>query len=85
MIVYTKDGRDYLLMSNTRRGVMKISTAQFATAEPITQRIGGTQGEFETIASMTGVEQLDLLDGTRSVVIARAEDGTRNLSAVVLP
>ena len=85
MIVYTKAGQDYLLMSNTRRGVMKIPTAQFATAAPITGRIGGTQGEFETIASMTGVEQLDLLDGTRSVVIARAGDGSRNLSAVVLP
>ncbi len=30
MIVYTKGGQEYLLMSNTNRGVMKIPTSQFA-------------------------------------------------------
>ena len=29
MIVYKKDGKDFLLMSNTSRGVMKIPTADF--------------------------------------------------------
>ena len=29
MVVYQKDGKDYLLMSNTSRGVMKISTERF--------------------------------------------------------
>jgi hypothetical protein len=72
-------------MSNTSRGVMKVPTSQLASAEPITQRIGGTKGTFETIASMTGVEQLDLLDATRSIVIARHQDGSRHLTAVVLP
>ena len=85
MIVYSKSGQEYLLMSNTSRGVMKIPTAQFATAQAITARIGGTQGQFETIASMQGVEQLDLLDGERTLIIARAQDGSRNLVAVVLP
>ena len=85
MILYTKGGQDFLLMSNTSRGVMKIPTSQLASAEPITQRIGGTKGTFETVASMTGVEQLDLLDATRSVVITRHQDGSRHLTAVVLP
>jgi hypothetical protein len=85
MIVYSKGGQDYLLMSNTSRGVMKIPTSQFAGAEPITTRIGGTKGTFETIASMVGIEQLDLLDTGRSIVIARAPDGVRSLTAVILP
>jgi hypothetical protein len=85
MVLYKKGGQDFLLMSNTSRGVMKIPTSQLASAEPITQRIGGTKGTFETIASMTGVEQLDLLDATRSIVIARHQDGSRHLTAVVLP
>lgn len=85
MIVYSKNGQDFLLMSNTSRGVMKIPTSQFAAAPAITSRIGGTQGTFETIASMTGVEQLDLLDAQRTIVIARAADGARNLTAVMLP
>ena len=85
MIVYSKAGQEYLLMSNTSRGVMKIPTSQFATAAPITARIGGTQGTFETIASMQGVEQLDLLDNGRTIVIVRGADKTLSLSAVVLP
>jgi len=85
MILYSKGGQDYLLMSNTSRGVMKIPTAQFAAAPAITARIGGTQGQFETVANFTGVEQLDLLDSGRSLVIARGQDGARNLTAVILP
>ena len=76
MVVYKKDGKEFLLMSNTSRGVMKIPTAGFGTAPPITARVGGTAGvAFETIATMTGVEQMDLLDAQRSIVIARDSTG----------
>jgi hypothetical protein len=85
MVIYKKDGQDFLLLANTRHGVMKIPTSSFATAEPITARVGGTAGTFERIASMTGVEQLDLLDAQRSIVITRGADGARNLTAIVLP
>ena len=85
MIVYTKGGQEYLLMSNTSRGVMKIPTSQFATATPITAPVGGTKGAFETIASLQGVEQLDLLDTGRTILIVRGADGARSLTAVVLP
>jgi len=85
MIVYKKDGREFLLMSNTSRGVMKIPTEGFGSAAPITSRIGGTAGiGYETIASMTGIEQMDLLDAQRSIVLARAS-GALNLQAVPLP
>ena len=85
MLLYKKDGREFLLMSNTSRGVMKIPTDGFATASPITSRIGGTAGiGYETIATMTGIEQMDLLDGQRSIVLARA-GGALNLQAVPLP
>ena len=85
MLVYKKDGKEFILMSNTRRGVMKIPTAGFGSAAPITARVGGTAGvPYETIATMTGVLQMDLLDGQRTIVIAR--DGTGlNLQAVSLP
>jgi hypothetical protein len=87
MIVYKKDGRDFLLMSNTSRGVMKIPTATFGSETPITAPVPtGTAGvKYETVASMTGIEQLDLLDATRSIVIARGADGARNLQIVILP
>jgi len=85
MIVYTKGGQEYLLMSNTSRGVMKIPTSQFATNAPITASVGGTKGAFETIASLQGVEQLDLLDNGRTILIVRGADGARSLTTVVLP
>ena len=85
MVVYRKDGREFLLMTNSTRGVMKIATDTFASAAPITAGVRGTGGvPFETVASMTGIEQLDLLDGTRSIVVVRGTAG-RNLQAVVLP
>ena len=85
MVLYKKDGQEYLLMTNTSRGVMKIPTVNFANAAPITAGVAGTGGvPFETVASMTGIDQLDLFDATKAIVIARA--GTsRNLLAVILP
>src|SRR4029077_8023034 len=86
MILYKKDGKEYLLMSNNSRGVMKIPTATFGTATPITAKVTTeTSGiGYETIASMKGVEQMDLLDAQRTLVLTRA-NGALNLSAVSLP
>jgi hypothetical protein len=86
MILYKKGGQDFILMSNSRHGVLKIATAPFGSAAAITARVGGTAGvPFERVAALTGVEQLDLLDAERTIVIARGEDGRKNLTAVVLP
>jgi hypothetical protein len=86
MILYKKDGNEYLLMSNTARGVMKIPTKDFGTNNAITTPISGTAGiAYETISSMTGVQQMDLLDATHSVVVAKAASGALNLQAVALP
>ena len=87
IIVYKKDGREFLLMSNTSRGVMKIPTTDFGTAAPITTRVASETGGvgFETIAAMKGIEQLDLLDAARTLVLARVEGGSLNLATVPLP
>lgn len=86
MILYKKDGREFLLMSNNNRGVMKIPTAEFGSAPAITARVTTPTGgvPYETIASMKGVEQMDLLDAQRSIVLARTASGL-SLSAVALP
>lgn len=86
MVLYKKDGVEFLLMANTSRGVMKIPTATFGTQPAITAPVpNGTAGVgYETIATMTGIEQLDLLDATHTVVLAKA-NGVINLSSVVLP
>lgn len=86
MVVYRKNGADFILMANNNRGVMKIATAPFATAAPITTPVTTPTGgvPFETIASMKGIEQLDLLDASRAIVMARAS-GALNLEVLPLP
>ena len=86
MIIYQKDGQDFILMSNNQRGVMKVPTAPFNQAEPITQSVPDTAGvPFETIASMKGVRQLDLLDASRAMLLVEAAGGGLNLEAAALP
>jgi hypothetical protein len=86
MIVYTKGSRQFLLMSNNARGVMKIPTDSFAAAAPINTRVQDKAGvPFETIASLKNVEQLDSLDDNRALIISRSDAGALNLQAVALP
>ena len=86
MILYKKDGKEFLLLSNNSRGVMKIPTQDFGTAPGITAKVTTETGgiAYEKITAMTGVEQMDLLDAQRSIVLARSA-GALNLSAVALP
>jgi hypothetical protein len=88
MIAYQKDGADYLLLSNSARGVMKITTAGLkenkGLSEPV--RGGGTAGQgFEPVPSMAGVIQLDKLNDSFALVLIQAEGGTQNLVSVELP
>ncbi len=85
MVLYNKGGKDFLLMSNNSRGVMKIPTEPFSDASAITSKIEVGGLPFETVAHMKGVEQLDLLDAQHSIVLARAETGALNLEVVPLP
>ena len=66
---------------------MKIPTAAFAAAKGITAPVESeTSGVgFEPVTSMKGIEQLDLLNDTHSIVLARGEGGVLNLEAVPLP
>ena len=86
MIVYRKDGQEYLLSANNRRGVMKIPTNTFASAAAITTPVETETGgvPFQLVASMTGIEQLDKLDDNNSIVIARTSDAL-HLRVLPLP
>jgi hypothetical protein len=86
MIVYSRGGQDYLLMSNTSRGVMKIPTASFGSAAGITSKVPeGTAGvPFETLADFKGVEHLDKVGGDKVAVLAKAETGV-SLRTLPLP
>ena len=87
MVVYSKGGKDFLLMANNSRGVMKIPTDTFASAAAITTPVKAETGgvPFETVAGLTGIEQLDALDATHALVLARSASKGLDLRAVALP
>lgn len=85
LIVYQKDGRSHLLLANSARGVMKITTDNIDQQEPISTRIADTAGlKQESIANLKGVEQLDKLNDKLAVVLIHNEAGF-NLESVPLP
>lgn len=87
LIAYTKGDKAFLLMANTRRGVMKIPADPFAAAEGLTQPVrgGGTAGvKFEPITQLQGVVQLDKLDADRAVVVVK-NGATLSVRTVPLP
>ena len=86
MIAYQKDGKDYLLLANSSRGVMKIRTEGAGTAQGITAPVQGTQGiGYDTIASLKGVVQMDKLDESHAVILVQDSAGAFNLETVELP
>jgi hypothetical protein len=85
MIIYSKGGKDYILMANNARGVMKIPLEGAAGQEGITTRINDKAGlAYETLAELKGVEQLDKLDANHAVILVRAGD-VLNLQTIHMP
>jgi hypothetical protein len=86
MIVYQKDGKDFLLLANSSRGVMKIPTEGADKAEGIHAPVNGTKGlGYDTIATLKGVMQLDKLDEGHALVLVQNEGGALNLETIALP
>jgi hypothetical protein len=85
MIVYKKDGKDYILMANNSRGIMKVSLEGIGKAEGITSQIRDKAGlKYETITALKGVEQLDRFDKDHAVVLMRTPAGL-TLETIELP
>jgi hypothetical protein len=86
MVVYKKEGKDYILMANSSRGVMKITTQNIDKTAAIEAPVKGTAGlEYEKIEALSGVEQLDRLNDALAVVLIRTPDGSANLKSIALP
>jgi hypothetical protein len=88
MIVYQKGGKDYILMSNNKRGVMKITTEGIDKIEPITSQVksSATAGlTYETLTDLKGVEQMAKLDDTHALLLVRTSSGAYNLETIELP
>ncbi|TWU04506.1 hypothetical protein [Stieleria varia] len=87
MVVYEKGGATFVLMNNTARGVMKITTDGISEREGLTDPVkgGGTAGQpFETIAGLDNVLQMDRLDENHAVLLT-GTDGSWALKQIELP
>lgn len=82
MISYEQGGKTYVLLANSSRGVMKITTDAIEK-QNLTEAVrgGGKAGlAYDTIAALDGTTQLDKLGTDKALVLTK---GT--LSAVALP
>ena len=61
MTTYEKDGSHFILMNNSSRGLMKITTENLESYEAITERTDIRGVPYETIDYLKGVQQLDVL------------------------
>jgi hypothetical protein len=81
MVTYRKDGHDYLLMANSSRGVMKMSTEGLEKFDPITTPVAETAGvPYETLKDLKGVTHLEKFDDSRALILADSE-----LKTIALP
>jgi len=87
MVVYEKNGQQYLLMANSARGVMKVSTKDIEREEGLTEPVkgGGTAGQDYESIDWEGVVQLDKLNDTTAVIVTQAEGQPTVLKTVALP
>ncbi len=86
IIVYEKGGKEYLLIANNARGIMKIDAAQLGDAEGINSPVKDTAGVgYETVEGLNGVQQLDKLNGEQAMILVQAGPGAVDLECVALP
>jgi hypothetical protein len=84
MIVYAKGGKHYILMANSRRGVMKLTADNLESYQPITKQTEVTGVPYETIASLKGVQHLDKYDDANALMLM-GEGTSLDLRTVPLP
>ncbi|MFT5462453.1 MAG: hypothetical protein ACI8QS_001333 [Planctomycetota bacterium] len=85
MITYDKDGTSYLLIANTRRGMMKLETDGLHEIKGLTEPVRDTAGQpYETLEGFEGVIQLDKFSATHALILVQTDDGV-NLKTVLLP
>ncbi|HEY7544456.1 MAG TPA: hypothetical protein VID27_06225 [Blastocatellia bacterium] len=86
MIAYQKNGKDYILISNSDRTLMSINAEDIERAQPLTTGVGAaylTAGVKYVAVAEVGILQLDNLNSDHAVVIQRSiEDGSLNLRSL---
>lgn len=82
MIVYKKEDKEYILLANSNRTLMKIDPDDIAKQEPVTGPVKerwDTAGVHFLAVPQMGVQQIDNLNDDFVLAIQRADDGALNL------
>jgi len=83
MLPYTKGGKDYVLMANTKHGLIKVNLEGIETVTPITTPQKGKAGlTYDAIPALANVVRIDRLDDERFVYLTK--DGS-TLDTAPLP
>jgi len=89
MIVYKKGDKDYVLMANSSRGLMKIKLEGVDNIPGITKPVRGGAGtaglKYDTIKELSGVQKLDAFDKDNAVILVKRDKGKLNLETIALP
>ena len=85
MIVYKKDGKNWILMSNSSRGVMKMSAEGLEGYDAIKAKTDVTGVPYETLAELQGVQQLDSYNEELAIILTQDDGGALNLKTIALP
>ena len=84
MIAYKKNGRDFILMANSSRGVMKLDAAHLDTYKPITAPTDITGIPYETLKDWQKVQHLKSYDDKQALVLSQ-NGSSMDLRTVALP
>ncbi len=87
MVEYQKDGKSYILIGNTSRGVMRLAKDDLGGAEQIPEKkVSKTAGpKYETVMKPAGEVRVDLLNDTMVVMLVKSKNGAIDLKSVDLP
>jgi hypothetical protein len=85
MVLYQKGNQNYILMSNTDTGLIRVAADNLEQYQAITQSIPDTAGVPYTKLPQQGVQHLARLDDATALMLVASADGTQSLKALPLP
>ena len=86
MIAYQTRGKEFILLANDRRALMKIDPAKIemqkeGLTEPVEERFGTAGVDFIN-TNVIGIQQLDNLNANHVLVLQRLGNGALNLQSI---
>jgi hypothetical protein len=87
MVVYKKDGHDYVLMSNSARELMKLQIDDLDSYRSVNTQTDNLETDlpYELISGFRSIEQLSGFDASRAVILTATQTGSLELKTIALP